>query len=184
MATKLRKYKIPLPRYTVKDYEKWQGDWELIEGIPYALASPSLKHQRIVFHLAYLIEKQLRENEECKDCIVTIDTDYIISENTVLRPDIALVCGNNKAEKITKTPKLIAEVVSPSSQKMDEQVKPEIYATEGVEYYLLIYPESGKVVGFILKGNGYILLKPSRGRFSIAISERCKVEIPTTYKVD
>ena len=33
-------YNIPLPRYTVEDYEKWKGDWELIDGIPYALASP------------------------------------------------------------------------------------------------------------------------------------------------
>ena len=34
-----------LPRYTVKDYERWDGDWELIEGVPYALASPSFRHQ-------------------------------------------------------------------------------------------------------------------------------------------
>lgn len=31
-----------LPRYTVEDYNRWEGDWELIEGIPYASApSPS-----------------------------------------------------------------------------------------------------------------------------------------------
>ncbi|MEO1923214.1 MAG: Uma2 family endonuclease, partial [Nautiliaceae bacterium] len=24
--------------YTVKDYEQWEGDWELIEGRPYAMA--------------------------------------------------------------------------------------------------------------------------------------------------
>ena len=37
-----------LPRYTVKDYLKWEGDWELVEGIPFALASPSFRHQRVV----------------------------------------------------------------------------------------------------------------------------------------
>jgi len=29
------------PNYTVKDYNKWEGKWELIDGVPYALASPS-----------------------------------------------------------------------------------------------------------------------------------------------
>ena len=48
-----------LPRYTVKNYERWQGNWELIEGIPYALASPSFKHQRLVLILAMLLELQL-----------------------------------------------------------------------------------------------------------------------------
>jgi|GEM_PF-6471308 len=31
-----------LPRYTVRDYERWKGYWELVEGIPYALVSSSL----------------------------------------------------------------------------------------------------------------------------------------------
>jgi len=182
MSSKVRKYKISPPRYTVRDYEKWQGDWELINGIPYALASPSLKHQRFVFYLAYLIEKQLRENKECSDCIVTIDTDYVISETTVLRPDIAVVC-NETGEKITKTPKLIVEVVSPSSQKMDEEIKPQIYAAEGVKYYLLVNPESGEIKVFTLKRNKYRFLKPSEGKVLIEISENCGIEIPNLFEV-
>jgi len=173
----VRRYNIPLPRYTVEDYEKWEGDWELIDGLPYALASPSLKHQRLILYLAYLIEQQLRGEEECKDCITTIDTDYIVNEYTVLRPDIAVVCGE-EGEKITKTPKLVVEVVSPSSKKMDEEIKPKIYSTEGVKYYLLAYPESGEIKGFILKGNEYKSLHPEEDKFLLEISEGCKVEIP------
>ena len=170
-------YNIPLPRYTVKDYEKWKGDWELIDGIPYALASPSLRHQRLILYLAYLIEHQLRENEECKDCITTIDTDYIVNEYTVLRPDIAVVC-NEEGEKITKTPKLVIEVVSPSSKKMDEEVKPKIYSSEGVKYYFLAYPESGEIKGFTLKGDEYKPLNPEGNIFILEISKGCRVEIP------
>ncbi|RTZ60865.1 MAG: Uma2 family endonuclease [Gammaproteobacteria bacterium] len=142
-----------LPRYTIKDYERWQGDWELVEGIPYALASPSLTHQRVVVILSMLLQLQLEEKEECKDCVLTIDTDYIVSEDTVFRPDIAVVCGN-KDEKITKTPKLIIEVVSPASRKMDEEIKPLYYAKEGVEYYLLVYPQERKMALKTFKGNG------------------------------
>ncbi|GAB6065391.1 hypothetical protein JCM9492_04830 [Aquifex pyrophilus] len=48
-----------LPRYTIKDYESWEGKWELVEGIPYALASPTFKHQRIVGKLFRYIDEQL-----------------------------------------------------------------------------------------------------------------------------
>lgn len=40
------------PRYTYEGYKRWEGDWELIEGVPYAMApSPSGKHQRVVAEL-------------------------------------------------------------------------------------------------------------------------------------
>jgi len=48
-----------LPRYTVKDYQKWEGDWELIEGIPYPLALPSFKHQRIVTKIVRYLDEAL-----------------------------------------------------------------------------------------------------------------------------
>ncbi len=27
------------PHFTYKDYEKWEGDWEFIRGIPYAMST-------------------------------------------------------------------------------------------------------------------------------------------------
>ena len=49
------------PRYTIKDYLTWEGDWELIEGIPYALASPSFKHQRIVGKIFRYLDEALEK---------------------------------------------------------------------------------------------------------------------------
>jgi|GEM_PF-3417321 len=35
-----------LPRYTYQDYEKWEGDWELIKGFSYSIApAPTWQHQ-------------------------------------------------------------------------------------------------------------------------------------------
>ena len=37
-----------LPHYTYDDYVQWEGRWELINGIPYAMTpAPSVKHQLI-----------------------------------------------------------------------------------------------------------------------------------------
>jgi len=85
-----------------------------------------------------LTELHLEEQGEGKDCIVTIDTDYIIPENTVFRPDLEVV-SSNKGKKIIKTLILIVEMVSPALRKMDLISLFIYYAKEGVKYYLLIY---------------------------------------------
>ena len=125
-----------LPYYTVEERNKWKGDWELIEGVPFALASPSIEHQRIVSRLL----QQLQNNfEKCRECEALPDLDYFISEDTVVRPDIVVLCKEVK-EKLTITPDIIFEVVSPSSVKMDEHIKFELYEREGVGFYVLVYP--------------------------------------------
>ena len=165
-----------LPHYTIKDYEKWKGDWELVEGIPYALASPSLTHQRVVVILSMLLQLQIEKNDKCEDCVVTIDTDYIVSEDTVFRPDLAIVCSN-KDEKITKTPKLIIEVVSPASRKMDEEIKPMYYSKQGVKYYLLVYPHERKMVLKFLAGERKYKTLNVEKKYTFKLEEGCEIEL-------
>ncbi len=153
-----------LPSYTYEDYKNWQGDWELVEGIPFALASPSVKHQRVLAKLVRFLDEQL---EKCPGCEVLPATDYVVSEHTILRPDVSVVC-NNRGEKIAVTPKIIFEIVSPSSAKMDEITKKAIYEREGVGYYALVYPELGKGKIFKLTSDG-VYKKPvdlAGGEFS------------------
>ncbi|HIO41399.1 MAG TPA: Uma2 family endonuclease, partial [Aquifex sp.] len=69
-------------------------------------------------------------------------------------PDIAVVC-DHEGDKITKPPKVVIEVVSPSTKKVDEEIKPLIYAREGVKYPLPVYPEREKMVCLVPKGERY-----------------------------
>ena len=51
--------------YTYEDYKKWEGDWELIEGVPLAMApSPIGIHQILSFNFAKNLEEII---EECED---------------------------------------------------------------------------------------------------------------------
>ncbi|HEO65459.1 MAG TPA: Uma2 family endonuclease, partial [Spirochaetes bacterium] len=37
-----------IPRYTYEDYVNWEGRWELIDGLPYAMSPlPSINHQQV-----------------------------------------------------------------------------------------------------------------------------------------
>ena len=153
--------------YTYDDYKKWDGDWELVDGQPVAMApSPIRKHQNIG---AKIITQLSSSIQNCPKCEVVYETDYIVDEYTVLRPDIALLCGE-ESDYITKPPKLIVEIVSPSSAKMDEKIKSLIYAEEKVSYYILVYPDFKKARIFKLVGKSYEKI----GDFT---NERFEVEI-------
>jgi len=142
-----------LPNYTVEDYFQWEGDWELIEGVPYAMApSPFADHQRVSFLIANQIENQL---EEClKECKVYLELDWIVNENTVVRPDVLVVCGKVK-EFVKKPPEVVFEVVSKSTATRDEQLKFQLYEREKVNYYALVYPSIKKMRVFKLTGGRY-----------------------------
>lgn len=128
-----------LPHYTVEDWEKWQGDWELIEGIAFALASPSVYHQLCLSNLIFEIRKHL----ECPECKVLPEIDYYIKEDTVVRPDLVVSCKDT-GEKLSTAPDVIFEILSESTAKIDEDIKFQIYEKEKVRYYVLVYPFKGR----------------------------------------
>ena len=133
--------------YTYDDYKKWKGEWELIYGQAVAMSpAPVISHQSVAFEIA----RQIGNNLTCQECAVVLEEDWIINEDTVLRPDVSLIC-NEEGDFITKAPKVIVEVVSKSSSKKDEKIKFEIYEKEKVNYYILAYPNHLKAKAYKLK---------------------------------
>lgn len=128
--------------YTFDDYQHWSGEWELIEGMPYAMTpSPTVTHQTVSFNIASEIKTVLNNKPNCCDkCCILMETDWQVSNDTVVRPDVMVVC-QNVDEKVIVTPELIVEVVSSTSTKRDEVMKFDLYQREGVLYYILAYPE-------------------------------------------
>ncbi|SMP12165.1 Endonuclease, Uma2 family (restriction endonuclease fold) [Desulfurobacterium pacificum] len=170
-----------LPHYTVEDYFKWEGDWELIEGVPYAMApSPFWKHQRTVSVLVRQIEEQL---ENCpKNCFVCQELDWIVNENTVVRPDVVVIC--KKIEDYIKSPpEVVFEIVSKSTAIKDENLKFELYEREKVQYYALVYPEIKKMRVFKLKNNKYDKVFDSdSGTFTFEIKCKFTVDLDRMWK--
>ncbi len=138
--------------YTYEDYRHWDGDWELIEGHPIAMAPPMIRHQSIATKIAAQLEIGM---QECNECDVVMEEDYKISEETVVRPDISLICNEESETYIMKPPLLIVEVVSPSTVLKDERVKYALYEQEGVQYYILVYPKDLRAKIFKNSDSGF-----------------------------
>lgn len=140
-------------KYTVDDYMRWQGDWELIEGVPYAMApSPRGRHQLVCLLISTQIEEKLRTCEE--KCFVLPELDWIIDQETVVRPDLVIICKEVR-EHLKETPLVVIEVVSQNSARRDEILKFALYEREKVKYYALVYPELRKARTFLLKNDKY-----------------------------
>ena len=139
--------------YTYDDYREWEGKWELIDGFPVAMSpAPLIIHQAI----ASLIIMELGISiKECKNCLVLNEEDWKIDEVTVVKPDVVLVCDEPGDTHITKAPRIAIEVISPSSARRDEKTKFELYESEKVPYYLLIYPDDLKAKIYKLENDRY-----------------------------
>lgn len=130
-----------LPCYRVSDYEQWQGDWELIDGIPYAMSpAPNIAHQLISANIHGQLFQRLAH---CCHCKPLLPVDWKIDDETVVQPDNLVVCGKVSGQYLTKTPVIIFEILSKSTARKDQRLKFELYQQEGVSYYIMVNPESG-----------------------------------------
>lgn len=148
---------MPLPAviesYTVQDYLQWEGDWELIHGQPVAMApSPALEHQQSSAAVFRQLDEAL---EHCPHCQALFEIDVEFSAETVVRPDVLVICYQPEGERLTRAPDLIFEVVSPRTTRRDEVVKFELYRAEGVGHYVLAYPEAKKAQVWRLTNGEY-----------------------------
>ena len=146
-----------LPQYTYEDYVLWEGNWELIYGVPYAMApAPMIKHQAISNKIAWQLQNVL---QECKVCQALLPIDWKIDESTVVQPDNLVICHEPQEEAyIKKAPKIIFEILSKSTAVVDKNLKYELYEKEGVNYYIIVDPKETIAKVYKLKEGRYIKL--------------------------
>ncbi len=140
--------------YTYDDYATWSGEWELIYGLPLAMSpSPNVEHQTIAYDIAFELKLNAKK---CDYCLILGETDWKINDDTVVKPDVVVVCNETNSNYITKTPEIIIEVISKSTAKRDEKTKFQLYQEERVPYYIIVYPSDLKAKIYHLGNNGYI----------------------------
>ena len=126
-----------VPRYTISDLELLEDSYELIDGIIYLKTPrPSIEHQDINLNILYRLRQLM---ESCSECMAYLPINWKLDEDTVVQPDGLVVCGEKPiGVYLTKTPVLIFEIISPSSELKDRSVKFDLYFFEKVKYYVII----------------------------------------------
>lgn len=143
-------------RYSYKDYALWEGNWELINGYPVAMSpSPNRIHQHFATEFCVQFGTILKEQKTECDCSIYFELDWIVNDNTVLRPDCMVVCGTFTDDFLTFPPQLILEISSHSTRLRDRNTKYNIYEMYGVKYYLIADCDKKTLEVFELTDNKY-----------------------------
>lgn len=161
-----------IPRYTYADYCLWEGEWELIGGHPYAMSpSPFGQHQRISREFSTEISIQLK-NKNCP-CEAFSDLDWHIDEETIVRPDVMIVSGEKVMKYLKYAPTWIVEVLSASTAFRDQIIKKELYAEQGVKYYLIADTDKKMVLIYELIDGEYQIKPDSK----FDLTDHCRIDL-------
>jgi Uma2 family endonuclease len=165
-----------LPYYTYEDYLQWEGRWELIDGIPFAMSpAPTPKHQIIANSLGALFYNELRS---CKKCSVAQAIDFKITEDTIIQPDISVLCKATNKKYVDFPPALVVEILSPAMALKDRHTKSALYAGQKIPYYIIISPDTDEAEIYELEDENYTLKQKGKAfSYTFIFPEGCTATI-------
>ena len=175
-------------RYTLTDYLSWTDDRVrgLIDGVV-KLMSPSanFRHQKISFNVNSEIQKVIDKNKS--DYEVCQDLDVIFSDNTVVRPDVLVVCDVSKLAtgRCRGVPDLVVEIQSHSTAKYDLNEKFQTYEKYAVPEYWVIFPYENIIHVYKLQPDGKYALPVVYEKGAIPlffIAENCEISLEIIFK--
>lgn len=151
--------------YTYADLLEWEGDtrYELYNGQPRAMSSPTEIHQDISMSLSGQLYNYLR-GKNCKVYAAPFDVRLFAEKDdspedidTVVQPDLMVVCDRSKIDShgIHGAPDLVVEILSDSTRKLDRLTKFSYYQRAGVKEYWIVDPVNRVVLVHTLEEGAY-----------------------------
>lgn len=149
--------------YTYRDFESWDvsEQYELIDGVAYAMSAPTIRHQALSRELLGLFW-QFLQGKPCQVFAAPFGVRLFPRgdklDTMVFQPDITVICDPEKlsdGRACRGAPDLIIEILSPSTLLMDRTVKLEKYRQAGVREYWIVDPDSLAVIVYTLNDGAY-----------------------------
>lgn len=146
--------------YTLEDYYEIPDEIrvELIDGVIYDMGAPTFNHQLIagLIH-AKLLAHVTAHKGPCIPAISPVDVQLDRDEDTMVQPDVLIVCDRDKIINrcVYGAPDFIVEVLSPSTRRKDMITKLNKYMSAGVREYWMIDPKKKSVLVYDFEHDQY-----------------------------
>jgi Uma2 family endonuclease len=145
---------------TYEDYAALPADghrYEIHEGVLSVTPAPGTRRQEIKANLFDVLRHHVKERGLGR--LFDAPTDCILTETTIVQPDIVFV-DTGRLSIITERgiegiPSLVVEVLSPSSAQLDRGPKAQLYARLGVPAYWIVDPRSRTIDVYALIERSY-----------------------------
>ena len=186
----------PLPqekRYSYADLSSQDNTrYELYDGQPVALASPSEFHHRISMALSVQLGSYLM-GKKCRVYAAPFDVRLFEEEgdspedvDTVVQPDLMVVCDQGKVDRhgIHGAPDLVIEILSPASTRYDRLVKFNLYQRAGVREYWIVDPSTRTVSVHTLEDGAYHAAAVYSSDLSapVGVLDNCNIDLSAVFE--
>ncbi|MCD7743868.1 MAG: Uma2 family endonuclease, partial [Lachnospiraceae bacterium] len=174
--------------YTLEDYLAWPKEQrvELIDGVIYDMAAPTLIHQAIGGRLYTVFSNFITGRQgSCMAFISPVDVQLDCDDKTIVEPDVLIICDPSKLhrERIYGAPDFVAEVLSPSTSRKDRFLKLSKYRRAGVREYWLIDPDRKKVMVYEFAKSDSAKIYGFSDRVPVGIyNGECQVDFAEIYR--
>jgi Uma2 family endonuclease len=134
-----------LPRLmTVAEFLDWptpdgSDRWELVDGVPIAMAPASDRHGTIHAEVARLLGNHLADARP--DCRVIVEPGTKPDEHNLRIPDLTVTCGPIDPAARFSNPVLIVEILSPSNWRKTMRNVTSYSSIEGLAEVLVLHSQ-------------------------------------------
>jgi Uma2 family endonuclease len=159
---------------------------EYINGEAFFHSPVKSKHSLVSSNLSYLLIHHLRSNKiGGRICIekvmIELTRNSYEPDICFFRKEVADTFADN--QMLFPPPDFIVEIVSPSTEKIDREIKFRDYAQHGVKEYWIIDPDKETVEQYELKDGQYeLLVKVKSGSVASNTIEGFSAEIKDIFK--
>jgi Uma2 family endonuclease len=117
-------------RMTIEEFLAWDDGtdtrYELERGVPVAMNPPMAPHARIAINLGTMMERMLARRRPCR-ALAGAGVVVSPSDQSFYVPDLLVTCEEPGPTPYVAEPRLVVEILSPSTERLDKTVKVPAY---------------------------------------------------------
>jgi Uma2 family endonuclease len=176
----------PLPMLTLEAYLAWENEQaekhEFHNGDVLPMAGVGRVHGTVVGNLTMLLAKAARGGP-CR--VFSGSMKVQPADDTILYPDVFVTCdpADLRTEMIFTAPKLVIEVLSPSTQAYDRSQKFALYRRmASLQEYALVDPDTRRIEVFRIGTDGLWVLHDMSERDVLTLaSVGCEMKMADVF---
>ncbi|NJN83207.1 MAG: Uma2 family endonuclease [Caldilineaceae bacterium] len=132
---------------------------EYMEGTIFMTPAPVPRHQLVERDLFWLLDRFVREQD--LGVVLSAPLDVALEpESNIVQPDLIFIARARIIDlvgerRIEGAPDFIAEILSPSTSRIDRQIKLPLYARMGVAEYWIVDADERTLEVYLLDGESY-----------------------------
>ncbi|HMO45764.1 MAG TPA: Uma2 family endonuclease [Rubrivivax sp.] len=176
----------PLAKTTLDDFLRWENEQpdkhEFHRGEIFAMVGGRRVHGVVVANLSRALGNALH-GSRCR--VFSEGMKVQPADDTILYPDVFVTCdpADLRTEMIFRAPKLVIEVLSPTTQAYDRSLKFALYRQmAGLQEYALVDPDSRRSEVFRIGADGLWVLHDMSDRPALELaSVGCSVPMTEVF---